>query len=108
LLDVEDLVSNSIRYRFSLKTNPSLTENQNSKISQNYEKIRICLQEFLEDTHRQSFLTTKFDLRTEARSGDYISVIARQLSLSNTISVILHLKLFMKSSSNKSQNKNAY
>jgi hypothetical protein len=54
---------------FSLKTNPSLTK-KTSKISQNYEKIRICLQEFLEDTHRQSFLPIKFDARTEACSGD--------------------------------------
>jgi hypothetical protein len=108
LLDVEDLVSNSIRYSFSLKTNPSLTEKQNSRISQNYEKIRIYLQEFLEDTHRQSCLPIIFDARTDAWSGDNISVIPRQLSLSNTISVILHLEPLMKSSSNKSQNKNAY
>jgi len=36
-----------IRYRFSLKTSPPLIEKQNSKISQNYEEIRIIFQEFL-------------------------------------------------------------
>jgi hypothetical protein len=85
-----------------------LTEKISSKISQNFEKIRICFQESVEETHRQSCLPTKFDVRTEASGQDIISVIARQLSLSNTISVILHLKPLMKSSFNKSPNQNAY
>jgi len=88
LFDVEDLVSNFIRYRFSLKTSSPLTDKQNLKISQNYEKIRICLQEFREDTHRQRFLPTVFNARTEA-SGEYnISVKGRPLSLSNTLSLL--------------------
>ncbi len=88
LLDVKDLVSNFIKYRFSLKTSPPLTEKQNLKISQNYGKIRICLQEFREDTHRQRFLPTKFNAHTEA-SGEYnISVKGRPLSLIKTISFL--------------------
>jgi hypothetical protein len=108
LLDVEDLGSKFVRYRFPLKTNRCLTEKQNSKISRNFRKIWICFQESVEETHRQSCLPTKFDVRTEPSGQDVIWVTARQVSLSNTISVILHLKTLMKSSFNKSPNQNAY
>jgi len=77
LLDVDDLGSNFVRYRFPLKTNFCLTEKQNSEICQNFEKIRICFQESVEETHRQSCLPTKFDARTEASGQDVIWGIAR-------------------------------